>query len=79
MQVKAELSSYEAVQFSITTTANVEEWRAAVKQIDALHKSADILYVRWPLSGFVACIKKMLADLDKTHADVLTEVEDAKI
>lgn len=68
MDTKAKLQSYEGVKFSITTTAPVEDWRAASKQLARLKESG---WVAWPLSGFIGCIDKMLSDLDKTHFDVL--------
>ena len=68
MQVKAQLKSYESVEFSITLTAPVEDWRAALRQCEGLKNGG---WTAWPLSGFVGGIEKMLANLDKTHADVL--------
>jgi hypothetical protein len=71
VQVKAKLQSYEELEFSITTFAPVADWRLMVQQIEKLNKSAGVYSTAWPLGGFVACIRKMLEDLDKTHADVL--------
>ena len=68
MNVKAKLNSYESVEFSITLTAPVEDWRAALKQLEKLKQYG---YYTWPMGGFVDCIQKMLNDLDKTHFDVL--------
>lgn len=68
MNVKAQLKSYEKLDFSVTLTAPVEDWRAARKQLE---KIKDNGWMAWPLSGFVDCIDKMLADLDKTHCDIL--------
>lgn len=69
MQVKAQLKSYEKVAFSLTLTAPVEDWRAAMKQLE--EKVKENGHVAWPLSGLYASIEKMLGDLDKTHWDVL--------
>lgn len=68
MQVKAKLTTYEKVDFSINLTAPVSDWRAARKQLDGLKDNG---WVAWPLSGFVGAIDKMLEDLDKTHHGVL--------
>lgn len=67
MHVKAKLNSYEKLAFSVTLTAPVEDWRAAMKQLEESTRSG----VAWPLSGLATCINQMLSDLDKTHADVL--------
>lgn len=72
MDTKAKLQSYEAVKFSITITAPVEDWRSALKQLGKLKEGA---WVAWPLCGFVGCIDKMLSDLDRTHADVLVKLD----
>jgi hypothetical protein len=68
MHVKAMLKDYEKLAFSVAISAPVEEWRAMVRQAETLSGGSSI---DWPLSGFVACVRKMLADLDKTHTDVL--------
>lgn len=68
MHTRAKLSSYEKLTFSITTMAPVEDWRAALKQLEGIKSGG---YYGWPLSGFVGCIQKMLEDLDKTHADAV--------
>ena len=70
MNIKAQLTSYENVPFTITLTAPVEDWRAAMKQLTKLKEHG---YYTWPLSGFVSSIDKMLSDLDKTHFDVLVK------
>lgn len=67
MNVKAQLSSYEGLDFSITLTAPVGDWRAALKQAQRLK---DGPWIAWPLSGFIHSIESMLDDLDKTHSDV---------
>jgi hypothetical protein len=69
MHVKAELNSYEKLPFTITLTAPVEDWRSALKQLEILKNASG--YVGYPLSGLSDCVRKMLEDLDKTHADVL--------
>ena len=73
MYVKAQLEQYEKIVFSITLRAPVEDWRAALRQLVALRRDGNIA---WPLGGFVDCIERMLADLDKTHADVLIHEPD---
>lgn len=70
MKIQAQLDSYEKVPFAITVSAPVEDWRAALKQLEKLKESG---CVAWPLSGFVDCIEKMLSDLDKTHWDVMVK------
>lgn len=74
MKTRAALSSYEQVEFSITTTAPVSDWRAALKQFEKMTGDG---WVGWPLSGFTACIRKMLEDLDKTHADAVLHKDQA--
>lgn len=66
MNVKASLQSYEEVEFSITMTAPVEDWRALVRQIEKLNGSSRLC--AWPLSGVLNCIQSTLSDLDRTHA-----------
>lgn len=68
MNVKAQLKSYEQVDFSITLSAPVSDWRAALAQFEGLRNHG---HVAWPLLGLRACIEKMLDDLDRTHSDVL--------
>ena len=68
MNVKAQLKSYEALEFSLTLTAPVEDWRSALKQLTKLKEHG---YFPWPLGGFVDSIEKMLIALDKTHFDTL--------
>jgi len=75
MRVKAELDSYENVNFIITINAKVSDWRSTIEQIDELCKAARRDGVDWPLSALHACIHRMLFDLDKTHADVLERPE----
>lgn len=67
MEAKAQLQSYEQVEFSIKLTAPVTDWRAMMKQIEKM--KGDSFMYGWPLSSLVGCIDKMLRDLDKTHAD----------
>lgn len=69
MDVKARLGNYDKIQFSITLTAPVEDWRAMLRQLESLKSTAG--YYAWPAGGFIECVQKMLADLDKTHAAVL--------
>jgi len=64
MHSKAKLPSYEQLELSITTTASVEDWRALLKQLQAL-KDGD--WYAWPVSGLISCIEQLLSDLDKTH------------
>ena len=68
MQTKAQLQSYENLEFEITLTAPVDDWRAMLKRLEGLKEGGG--YV-WPVSGFVGCIRSMLDNLDKTHADVV--------
>ncbi len=77
MHAKASLSSYEKVSFSITLSASVEDWRAALKQLQGLKGSCG--YISWPLSGFDDAIRKVLGDLDKTHVALLTQEDRAAL
>jgi hypothetical protein len=76
MDVRAKLSSYEKQDFSITLRAPVEDWRAALRQLDII-KAHGSGWVAWPLGGFVSAIEKMVSDLDRTHFDVLEKPEKA--
>lgn len=79
MHTKAALMNYEKLAFSITTTAPVEDWREMLKQVKELNEISGQSYsCAWPLSGIVGCIRKMLEDLDKTHADVLIKDDPAQ-
>lgn len=69
MQTKAQLKSYETLEFAITLTAPVEDWRAMLKRLEGLKDSG---HYAWPVGGFVGCIRSMLENLDKTHSDVIT-------
>lgn len=70
MDAKATLQSYEQVEFSITMTAPVTDWRAMLSQIQKLN--GNNYSCAWPLSGFKAAISKMLDNLDKTHEGTIT-------
>ena len=72
MQVKAQLKSYEDLEFSITLVAPVCDWRVLRKNLEQI-RSANYAAFPWPVSGFVACIDQMLSELDKAHADVLVK------
>ena len=68
MQAKAKLSSYEDVEFSITLTAPVTDWRAMNRQLEKLQTDAGgSPFFAWPLSSLVSSIKETLAKLDRTH------------
>jgi hypothetical protein len=69
MQTKARLSSYEEVEFSITLTAPVSDWRTMLKKLEDLNRPN--VHYAWPVGGLVGCIRSMLDNLDKTHADAV--------
>lgn len=73
MQVKAKLTRYEDLEFSITLTAPVKDWREALTQVEKLIAYG---HIAWPLGGFASCIREMLNGLDRTHADVLVRKEE---
>lgn len=69
MHVKAQLKSYEKLNFSLAISAPVEDWRAFLKQLEKM--KGDALYYAWPVGGVVGCVQSMLDNLDKTHADAV--------
>ena len=73
MQVKAQLKSYEKLQFSLTIGAPVEDWRALLKELEKMKGEA--LYYPWPVGGIVGCVRSMLDNLDKTHADAVLKAD----
>lgn len=74
MDAKGKLQSYELVEFSITLTAPVTDWRAMSRQIkDLSSKATGSPWLCWPLSNLDASIERMLSDLDKTHEASITE------
>ena len=64
MKAKAQLTGYEGIEFSITLTAPVEDWRAVLRQLD---KTTEGGWIAWPLSGFANAVRETLKNLDKTH------------
>ena len=62
MRAVSELSSYEEVEFSITITAKVKDWR---RMLDVLCKLNPI---GWPLVVLRETLEKSLQRLDKTHS-----------
>jgi len=64
MYSRAKLSSYEKLEFTISTTAPVSDWRALLEQLRSL--LGDGCYA-WPAIGFVSTVEDILANLDKTH------------
>ena len=75
MKSKAKLASYEDLEFSITLTAPVADWRNMLKKLEPLQSSAG--YYQWPVGGLVGCIGSMLSNLDKTHADAVVKEDQA--
>jgi hypothetical protein len=69
MQVKAQLQSYENLDFSLKITAPVEDWRELLRQLEKM--KGDAVYYAWPVGGIVGSVRSMLDNLDKTHADAV--------
>lgn len=65
MKAKAQLKSYEELEFAITLTGTVSDWRALKRQLDKLNDKA--LFYAWPLSGLTSAVDSVLVQLDKTH------------
>lgn len=74
MHTKAQLKSYEDLEFAITITAPVEDWRAMLKRLEGLKDGGSYA---WPVGGFVGCIRSMVENLDKTHADSIRKEDQA--
>jgi hypothetical protein len=55
MNVKAQLKSYEDVEFSVNMTAPVEDWRALLRELEKM--KGDALYYAWPVGGVVGCVR----------------------
>lgn len=69
MIVKAQLKSYEKLEFSLNITAPVEDWRALLRKLAEM--KGDSLYYPWPVGGVVGSVRSMLDNLDKTHSDAV--------
>lgn len=69
MQVKAQLKSYEELDFALTITAPVSDWRALLRQLEKM--KGDSYSYAWPVGGVVGSVRSMLDNLDKTHADAV--------
>jgi hypothetical protein len=75
MNVKGQLKSYEELEFSITLTAPVNDWRVLLKQLERIKQETG--YYAWPVGGFVGAVSSMLSDLDKTHSGVVRKEDQA--
>jgi hypothetical protein len=78
MRVKSSLSSYENVEFTITLTAPVEDWRALLRLVEKLNTAAGNYTYAWPLGGLIGAVRSMLENLDKTHADAICKDDQAQ-
>lgn len=75
MQAKAKLNNYEELEFAITLTATVNDWRVMLRQLKKMNENGH--YFAWPLSSLTGAIDKTLAELDKTHAASVEKKEES--
>ena len=73
MQVKAQLKSYEDLEFSLAISAPVGDWRALLRQLEKM--KGDSFSYGWPVGGIVGCVRSMLDNLDKTHTDAVLKAD----
>lgn len=70
MKTKAALQPNNDLEFTISITAPVGDWKALQRQIEKLN--ANSAWHGWPLSTIVAQINNVMDRLDKVyHADVV--------
>lgn len=70
MRALAKLKPNEEQEFSITLTASVSDWRALIRQMDAIKNGA---WYAWPASTLVSAIQGVISDLDKTYEKLSPE------
>lgn len=65
MKTKAALQPNEELEFSITVTATVADWKSLLRQFEKMNEKS--IWYAWPLSTFVDQINQVMVRLNKVY------------